>query len=358
MQHQYRFGRIGIYKSFMFGNPSVLITVPELYKLVFMDDDLSLLFVCIPHDEHKPLRKLMAGLINGQEALSTYLEYIEDAVVSTLEKMPNMGEFEFLTQIRKLTFNIITYIFVSEGGDPARKGLGMMFQSVLTKKRGIHEKYGTPGKKDMVDNLMIVGDENGETLDDEQIIDILVMYLSAGHESSAHVTMWITVLLQEHPDMFQKAKAEQVEIVKNRSPMQKELTLKEIRQMDYLSKVVDETLCYINFSLIIFSEATEDVILNGQVQVRMRNVHLDPLVYPDPKKIDPSRWDEHTPKAGAYIPFGLGSRLCPGNDLANLEIFVFLHHFLLNYRLERLNPKCPILYLPHIQGQLIIAWQE
>ncbi|KAF9602166.1 hypothetical protein IFM89_025439 [Coptis chinensis] len=48
--------------------------------------------------------------------------------------------------------------------------------------------------------------------------------------------MWATVLLQEHPDMFQKAKAEQEQIVKNRLPTQKGLRLKEIRQMDYLKK--------------------------------------------------------------------------------------------------------------------------
>lgn len=40
-----------------------------------------------------------------------------------------------------------------------------------------------------------------------------------------------------------------------------------------------------------------------------------------------------TPKAGAFLPFGAGSRLCPGNDLAKLEISIFLHHFLLNYQL-------------------------
>jgi ent-kaurenoic acid hydroxylase len=38
------------------------------------------------------------------------------------------------------------------------------------------------------------------------------------------------------------------------------------------------------------------------------------------------------PRAGTFLPFGLGARLCPGNDLAKLEISVFLHHFLLGYK--------------------------
>lgn len=40
----------------------------------------------------------------------------------------------------------------------------------------------------------------------------------------------------------------------------------------------------------------------------------------------------YIPKAGTFLPFGLGSHLCPGNDLAKLEISIFLHHFLLKYR--------------------------
>ncbi|KAI4318738.1 hypothetical protein MLD38_032408 [Melastoma candidum] len=54
-----------------------------------------------------------------------------------------------------------------------------------------------------------------------------------------------------------------------------------------------------------------------------------------------------TPRPGTFLPFGGGGRLCPGKDLAKLEIAIFLHHFLLNYSLERVDPKGPTQYLPH-----------
>lgn len=110
-----------------------------------------------------------------------------------------------------------------------------------------------------------------------------------------------------------------------------------------------------------------------KVLVWFRSVHLDPEIYPNPKEFNPSRWDvscrfvylnnlnmlvnayachisiiiwsnddvvvvsvnqaqNYTAKAGTFLPFGGGSRLCPGNDLAKLEITIFLHYFLLNYR--------------------------
>jgi len=61
----------------------------------------------------------------------------------------------------------------------------------------------------MLDNLIDVKDENGRVLDDEEIIDLLLMYLNAGHESSGHLTMWATILMQEHPEILQKAKVKE-----------------------------------------------------------------------------------------------------------------------------------------------------
>ncbi|KAJ4710266.1 Cytochrome P450 family ent-kaurenoic acid oxidase [Melia azedarach] len=398
-----RFGRTGIYKAFMFGNPSVIVTTPETCKRVLTDDDgfqpgwpistVELIgkksFVSISYEDHKRLRRLTAAPVNGHEALSVYLEYIEENVISALDKWAKIEKIEFLTELRRLTFRIIMYIFLSSESPhimealekeytalnygvramainlpgfayhralKARKNLVAILQSIVDerrKKSKLGDNFGKK-KKDMMDQLLSVEDENGKKLEDEEIIDLLVMYLNAGHESSGHTMMWATVFLQEHPEFLEKAKAEQEWIIKKRPPTQKGLNLKEIREMDYLNKVIDETLRIVTFSLTVFREAKKDVNISGytipkgwKVLVWFRSVHLDPEIYPNPKEFNPSRWDNFTPKAGSFLPFGGGSRLCPGNDLAKLEIAIFLHHFLLNYRVERLNPQCPLMYLPH-----------
>ncbi|KAK8575519.1 hypothetical protein V6N13_033244 [Hibiscus sabdariffa] len=368
-----RFGRTGIYKSFMFGNPSVIVTLPETSRRVLNDDDafkpgwptstVELIgkksFIGIPFEEHKRLRRLTAAPVNGHEALNIYIPYIEKIVISSLDKWSKMGKIEFLTELRKLTFRIIMYIFLSTESEEARKNLVAAFQSVVTERR-MQRKTNTNStkKKDMLDSLIDVKDDKGETLDDEEIIDIMLMYLNAGHESSGHTTMWAAVFLQKHPEYLQIAKEEQERIVKKRPPTQKGLNLREIREMEYLSKVIDETLRLITFSLMVFREAKADVNISGytipkgwKALVWFRSIHLDPEIYPNPKAFDPDRWNDYNAKAGTFLPFGAGSRLCPGNDLAMLEISIFLHHFLLNYKLERLNPRSKIRYLPHTRPQ-------
>ncbi|XP_020244103.1 ent-kaurenoic acid oxidase-like isoform X2 [Asparagus officinalis] len=381
-----RFGRGGVYKAFMFGSPTIIVTTPETCKQVLMDDEHFVpgwpkatndligkrSFLFIVREEHKRLRKLTSAPINGYDALTTYLGFIEESVVSTLDKWSKMGEIEFLTEMRRLTFRIIMHIFLSSESDTimvslervytdlnygmralainlpgfayhralkARKKLVEVLQTVLNERRMTKSKVSSK-EKDMMDNLIDVEDENGAKLTDEEIIDILIMYLNAGHESSGHITMWATVFLQKYPEIFKKAKEEQEEIRRNIPPTQKGLTLRDVRKMEYLSKVIDETLRVVNISFVAFREATGDVDINGyivpkgwKVQTWYRTVHMDPEVYPNPKEFNPSRWDGLTPKAGTFLPFGGGSRLCPGNDLAKLEISVFLHHFLLDYHI-------------------------
>ncbi|KAL0553016.1 hypothetical protein IC582_006898 [Cucumis melo] len=54
----------------------------------------------------------------------------------------------------------------------------------------------------------------------------------------------------------------------------------------------------------------------------------------------------YTPKPGTFIPFGLGSRFCPGSELARLEITILLHHFILNYKMEGVNLESYITQMP------------
>jgi ent-kaurenoic acid monooxygenase len=81
-----------------------------------------------------------------------------------------------------------------------------VLQAVVDERRALEGLDTGRRSKDMMDNLLEVKDENGRKLTDEEIIDVLIMYLNAGHESSGHITMWATVFLQENPDIFKRAK--------------------------------------------------------------------------------------------------------------------------------------------------------
>ncbi|KAM6588541.1 hypothetical protein CsatA_011146 [Cannabis sativa] len=400
-----RFGRTGIYKAYLFGSPTIIVTTPETCRPILMDDvqfkqgwpkSTSLLmgrksFLGLSEEEHKRLRRLTAAPISGQKALLVYHEFMKDVIVSSLDELSKAEKpVELLTEIRKITFQIIMHIFLSCESNPgplietmekeygnlncglramainlpgfayykalqARKNLVKILEDVIDGRKARKENnIIVEDKTDMVDLLMDVEDENGHKLENEQIIDVILMYLNAGHESTAHATLWATLFLHENPQYLQKAKAEQEEILLKRAAIEEGLSIKEIKKMEYLSKVIDETLRVVNVSLFTCREAITDVSIGGytipkgwKVLIWFRGIHLDPQCYHNPNDFNPSRWNECKPKKGSFIPFGTGSRLCPGSDLTKLELSTFLHYFLLHYEVERVNPSSSIRYLPH-----------
>lgn len=52
-------------------------------------------------------------------------------------------------------------------------------------------------------------------------------------------------------------------MLKRRPPSQKGLKLEDVRKMEYLSKVIDETMRVVTFSLMVFRQARNDVKVNG-----------------------------------------------------------------------------------------------
>ncbi|KAI6702378.1 hypothetical protein NL676_011514 [Syzygium grande] len=258
-----------------------------------------------------------------------------------MEKWAESGQpVELMTEMNKVTYTVITNILFGMNVDydiqtmerlfydlaqglisipinlpgctfhkalKARRKLVKILQANLEKRRRLkNKKEQATEEKDVLDLLMEVEDEDGERLDEEVIIDVSLMFLLAGHETSAHATMWAAIFLKDHPEILQKLKKEQEEIIRRRPPTQKGLTLKEIRQMDYLSKVVDETLRRGNISFAVFREATADVNINGylvpkgwRIVVYLREIHADPENYAKPEEFDPSRWELSSPPRAA-----------------------------------------------------------
>ncbi|CAI8605412.1 unnamed protein product [Vicia faba] len=393
-----KYGGNGIYKTHLFGTPSIIICDADMCRRVLTDDETfkigypkSTIEVvrCKPiwsfsKEEHRRFRRLISSLTMGHNTLETYLSSMEDIVINSLEEISRMTHpVEFLKEMKNISFNIIIDIFLGSynqhiitkignsftemhsalfslpinlpgfafrKGIMAREKLVKLVKPIVEERRRMI-KHGE--RKDLLDVFLEARDEDGWKYEDEDIIDILIGIVLAGHETTANSMMWSMIYLTQNPHILEKAKEEQEEIMKTRLSNQKHLSLEDIKKMTYLSQITNEILRLKNTNFAIFREATMDVNINGytipkgwKVLTWTRAIHMDPTYYPNPNEFNPSRWNDHNIKIGSFLPFGAGSRHCPGSDLAKIEISIFLHYFLLNYKLELVNPKCPITNLP------------
>ena len=122
-------------------------------------------------------------------------------------------------------------------------------------------------------------------------------------------------------------------------------TMEDLEELEYLERVIKETLRLFPSVPFIGREVQEDFvhvdgtkILRGTTAaVFIHFLHRDPKHFPDPEKFDPDRFLPENSKGRspyAYIPFSAGSRNCIGQRFALLEEKVILSWILRRFRLK------------------------
>ncbi|KAJ7540016.1 hypothetical protein O6H91_11G118900 [Diphasiastrum complanatum] len=151
----------------------------------------------------------------------------------------------------------------SQDQTKARRRLHSRLQSIIHARRdGVVQQASNP---DILDIMMQSKDEAGEGLQDEEIIDTILAFMLAGHETTAHSIVWVMYFLQKHPQALQKLKEEHQQMPKGKIGS---LSVSDFKAMNFMSRVIDETLRIINLSPFTFRKAMEDVELNGlQTQI-------------------------------------------------------------------------------------------
>jgi ent-kaurenoic acid hydroxylase len=81
--------------------------------------------------------------------------------------------------------------------------LARLIQPIVEERR-LMRKNGD--KKDLLDILLELRDEDGWKPQDEDIVDMMIGYVLAGHEATANGMMWSIIYLTQNPHILKKAK--------------------------------------------------------------------------------------------------------------------------------------------------------
>ncbi|KAH6776680.1 hypothetical protein C2S52_014241 [Perilla frutescens var. hirtella] len=143
---------------------------------------------------------------------------------------------------------------------------------------------------------------------------------------------------------------EQMEIAKSKAPNEL-LTWEDVEKMKYSWNVARESLRLIPPTPGAFREAAAELNYAGftipkgwKVFWTPHSSHMNPDCFPEPEKFDPSRFEGTGPPPYSFIPFGGGSRMCPGRDYGKVAILVFIHNVVTRFGLEKTIPNEKILF--------------
>jgi len=177
---------------------------------------------------------------------------------------------------------------------------------------------------DIASAVAAARDGEGRAFTREELIDQLGVLFLAGHETSASALTWVFFLLATRPELVARLRAEVREVCGD-GP----ITFEATKRLVFTRNVFNETLRLyppITFLPRVANEATSIgtyrvkrgalIMVAPWVLHRHRRYWRDPNTF-DPDRFIPERKAEMT--AGAYIPFGIGPRICAGAAFATIE---------------------------------------
>ncbi|MFQ6634181.1 hypothetical protein Gotur_010653 [Gossypium turneri] len=394
---QRRYGNI--YKSNLFGEKTIVSADAGLNKFILQNE--GRLFECsyprsiggilgkwsmlvLVGDMHRDMRIISLNFLSNARLRTHLLREVEKHTLLVLNTWKEKCIFSAQDEAKKFTFNLMAKNIMSmDPGHPETEQLkkeyvtfmkgvvsaplnlpGTAYRKALQsrstilkfieKKMEVRIRKMKEGKENLEEDDLLEWVLKHSNLSTEQILDLILSLLFAGHETSSVAITLAIYFLPGCPLAIQQLREEHLEIAraKNQSG-ETELNWDDYKKMEFTQCVINETLRLGNVVRFLHRKALKDVRYKGydipcgwKVLPVIAAVHLDPCLFDRPQLFNPWRWQQNNGSRGAgtttssasssnyFMPFGGGPRLCAGTELAKLEMAVFIHHLVLNYQWE------------------------
>ncbi|XP_022136679.1 cytochrome P450 90B1 [Momordica charantia] len=391
--HIKRYGKV--YKSNLFGEPTVVSADAGLNRYILQNE--GRLFECsyppsiggilgkwsmlvLVGDMHRDMRMISLNFLSQSRLKTHLLKEVENQSLLVLRSWKESSMFFARDEAKKFTFNLMAKHIMSL--DPGKLETEMLKKEYLTFMKGVVSPPlnlpGTPYRRalksrttilkfierKMEERKLKIEADGGDFEDDdllgwalkhsnlstEQILDLILSLLFAGHETSSVAIALAIFFLPGCPAAIQQLSEEHLDIARANKRLGKtELDWEDYKKMEFTQCVINETLRLGNVVRFLHRKALKDVRYRGYFIPRGWKVlpvisaaHLDPSVFDQPHHFNPWRWqmnelplgNSSTMTTNNFMPFGGGPRLCTGSELAKLEMAIFIHHLVLNYQWE------------------------
>ncbi|MFE0775698.1 cytochrome P450 [Streptomyces sp. NPDC058861] len=217
--------------------------------------------------------------------------------------------------------------------------------------RIIAERRASGRASDEGDDLLtlLIGAESAEdgSFDATELREQVLVFLLAGHETTATSLGFALHLLGLHPEAQKRAREEVDRVLAGRTPGAADLDA-----LPYVTQVLKEAMRLFPAAPVIGRRAVAATEIGGvailagaDVVVAPWVTHRHPDYWEDAERFDPDRF---TPEAEAarpryaWFPFGGGPRACIGQHFSMLESVIALAMILQRYGFEAVDTEVPL----------------
>lgn len=172
--------------------------------------------------------------------------------------------------------------------------------------------------------------DSGQQYTDDEIFGNIITILVAGEDTTANVMAWIIYFLLKDQEILKKMKDEADRILGDSEQIR---NFEDLDRLPYIEAVILETMRLKSVAPFLFIEALSNLKVHNISIKKGTNVitanqvaALQEENFTSARKFYPERWlTESRPTCWnhnlkSFMPFGGGSRVCPGKNLALFEI--------------------------------------
>ncbi|HTB02487.1 MAG TPA: cytochrome P450 [Bradyrhizobium sp.] len=226
-----------------------------------------------------------------------------------------------------------------------RKRWTRFVRMLMAERRAAGKTEGAP-PRDLFDLMVAARDpESNEAFSDEQLGDQVATMILAGHETTATALFWSLYLLALDPATQDELAAEVASAATN--------GMLDVERLRFTRAVVDETMrLYPPAFLIARAAAGPDTVAgmpvrkNDVILIAPWLLHRHEKLWRDPNAFIPQRFMPPAPPPDrfAYLPFGVGARVCIGAHFALVEATLALAKLIGAFRVTLLDeaPVMPV----------------
>ena len=213
----------------------------------------------------------------------------------------------------------------------------------------INERRTAPSARDDLFNRLLnaADPETGASMSDEQLVDNLLTFLLAGHDTTAKALTWALYLLARAPD-WQERLAAEIREVAGDGPIEG----RHVAELTTVLRLVKEAMRLFPPVPTLTRIAAVDVELGGLalsagtlIVIPTYVIHRHTALWDDPDRFDPDRFLPEKERAfprNKFMPFGAGPRICIGAAFAQVEATVVLATLIRAVRFSGLDEADPI----------------
>ncbi|GAB1302392.1 Cytochrome P450 2C29 [Apodemus speciosus] len=231
------------------------------------------------------------------------------------------------------------------------KNVNYVKSYVLEKIKEHQESLDVTNPRDFIDYYLIKQKQANHIEQSEFSLENLASTINdlfgAGTETTSTTLRYALLLLVKYPHVTAKVQEEIERVVgRNRSPC-----MQDRSHMPYTDAMIHEVQRFIDLIPNSLPHAvTCDIKFRNYlipkgttVLASLSSVLKDSKAFPNPEMFDPRHFldgNGNFKKSDYFMPFSTGKRICAGEGLARMELFLFLTTILQNFKLKSLvHPK-------------------